>query len=144
MQFTGLMHAAIRVADVERSLAFYVGKLGLQEMFRQFYDNGDLWMVYLRITDEQYLEIFPNAVGDACPDDKSNGLNHICLTVPDISAFIEQMEQLEIPLWRQRKTGGDRNQQCWIRDPDENRIEIMEMVNNSKQFEAIARLKTNR
>jgi lactoylglutathione lyase len=141
MQFTGLMHAAVRVADVERSLAFYVGKLGLKEMYRQYYENGDLWLIYLRIIDEQYLEIFPNATGDACADDKSNGLNHICLTVPSIADFIAEMKRLGIPLWRELKIGGDRNQQCWIRDPDENRIEVMEMATHSKQREAIANLR---
>jgi len=141
MQFTGLMHAAIRVADVDRAVAFYVGKLGLQEMFRQYYESGDLWLVYLRITDEQYLEIFPNATEQACADFYANGLNHICLTVSSIAAFQDEMERLGIPLWRQRKTGGDRNEQVWILDPDGNRIEVMEMVPHSKQYEAIARLK---
>jgi len=141
MQFTGLMHAAIRVADVERAVGFYVGKLGLQEMFRQYYDSGDLWLVYLRITDGQYLEIFPNATGQTCADFYANGLNHICLTVSDIAAFIAEMERLDVPLWRQRKTGGDRNEQAWICDPDGNRIEVMEMVPHSKQHEAIARLR---
>lgn len=141
MQFTGMMHVAVRVADVDRAIAFYVGKLGLQEMYRQYYDNGDLWLVYLRITDNQFLEIFPNATSQTCPDFNSNGLNHICLTVPSIVDFIAEMERLGIPLWRQRKTGGDRNEQVWIRDPDENRIEVMEMVPHSKQLEAIARMR---
>jgi lactoylglutathione lyase len=141
MQFTGLMHAAIRVANVDRAVDFYVGKLGLKEMFRQYRDNGDLWLVYLRITDEQYLEIFPDATELTCPDFDSNGLNHICLTVPSIAEFIAEMELLGIPLWRQRKTGGDRNEQAWICDPDENRIEVMEMVPHCKQYEAIARMK---
>ena len=141
MNFTALMHVAIRVADVDRALAFYIGKLGLREVFRQYYNNGDLWLIYLRITDEQYLEIFPNATSDTCADFESNGLNHICLTVPNISEFIAEMAQLGIPLWRQCRTGGDRNEQAWIRDPDENRIEVMEVVPHCKQLEAIARLK---
>jgi lactoylglutathione lyase len=141
MQFTGLMHVAIRVADVDRAVDFYVGKLGLREMYRQYRENGDLWLIYLRITDEQFLEIFPHATELTCPDFDSNGLNHICLTVPSITEFIAEMERLGIPLWRQRKTGGDRNEQVWIRDPDENRIEVMEMVSHSKQNEAIARFK---
>ena len=52
-----------------------------------------------------------------------------------------EAKRLGIPLWRQQKTGGDRNEQVWIRDPDENRIEVMEMVPHSKQNEAIARFK---
>lgn len=58
----GLGHVAIKIADVERSLGFYVGKLGLQEFLRLNKDDGTLWLVYLRVTDEQFIEIFPAAV----------------------------------------------------------------------------------
>ena len=56
-------HVALRVGDIDRSLAFYVGKLGFSEMLRLARD-GRLWLVYLRITDEQYLELFPDGEGD--------------------------------------------------------------------------------
>ncbi|MDJ1637701.1 VOC family protein [Rhizobium rhizogenes] len=49
-------HVAVSVKDIERSLDFYVNKLGFEEMFRLEQD-GRLWIVYLRITDTQYLEI---------------------------------------------------------------------------------------
>jgi multiple sugar transport system permease protein len=58
---TGIGHVAIRVKDIGRTLDFYVGKLGFSEMMRLDRD-GRLWLLYLRITDDQYLEIFPEAV----------------------------------------------------------------------------------
>ena len=36
----------------------------------------------------------------------------------------------------------DNNWQCWIRDPDEHRIELMQMADDSLQGAAIARLRT--
>ena len=63
----GIGHVAIRVKDVGRTLAFYVEKLGFKEMFR-LEREGKLWIVYLRITDTQFLEVFPDAIGDRAPD----------------------------------------------------------------------------
>jgi sugar phosphate isomerase/epimerase len=65
--FTSLGHVAIRVTDIDRSLDFYVNRLGFQEMLRLHRANGDLWLVYLRITDDQYLEVFPYAIGEEAP-----------------------------------------------------------------------------
>jgi catechol 2,3-dioxygenase-like lactoylglutathione lyase family enzyme len=62
--FTSLGHVAIRVRDVERTLDFYTGKLGFQEMLRLDREDGRLWLLYLRITDDQFLEVFPEAVGE--------------------------------------------------------------------------------
>lgn len=134
-----LGHVAIRVKDVERSLAFYCGKLGLHEMFRLNRDSGELWLVYVRITDDQYLEVFPDAVGDEAPGVEANGLNHICLTVQDIEASVRQLEEAGVPLFRPLKLGADGNRQGWVKDPDGNRLELMEMAADSKQAQAIQR-----
>lgn len=142
--FTSLGHIAIRVKDIDRSLAFYIGKLGFEEMLRLHRDNGDLWLVYLRVTDEQYIEIFPYAVGDEVPPREAIGLNHTCITVDDIDSIVAQLEAAGIPLLQPKITGADGNRQCWIADPDGNRFELMQMVPGSMQLEAIARLRAAR
>ena len=50
----GIGHVALKVGDIERSLAFYRDTLGFAEMMRLHRDNGELWLVYLRITDTQF------------------------------------------------------------------------------------------
>lgn len=142
--FTGLGHIAIRVKDVERSLAFYKDQLGFEEMLRLHRDNGDLWLVYLRVTDEQYIEIFPYAVGDEAPPREAIGLNHTCITVDDIDAIVAQLEAAGIPLLQPKITGADGNRQAWIADPDGNRFELMQMMPGSMQLDAIARLRAAR
>ena len=134
-------HVAIRVKEIERTLDFYVNKLGFAEMLRMDRD-GRLWIVYLRITDDQYLEIFPEGTGDRAPEREPVGYNHMCLTVPDIQQCARELEAAGVPLIREvLKHPADNNWQCWIEDPDGHRIELMEMASDSKQFEAIARLK---
>ena len=136
---TSIGHVAIRVKDFERSLAFYVGTLGFSEMFR-LDRNGSLWIIYLRVTDDQYLELFSDAIGDRAPATESIGLNHLCLTVDDLDAVIEQLSANGVPLTRPKKMAIDRNNQAWIEDPDGNRIELMQMAPDCLHFEAIKRL----
>jgi lactoylglutathione lyase len=142
--FTSLGHVAIRVRDVKRTLDFYTGKLGFREMLRLDREDGRLWLFYLRITDDQYLEVFPEAVGERAPVQDQNGLNHICLTVTDLDDTVRQLGERGVPLSRPLKLGPDGNRQAWIEDPDGNRIELMEMAADGLQARAIERLRAAR
>ena len=137
--FTSLGHAAIRVRDFDRSLAFYVGQLGFQEMFRLDRD-GRLWIIYLRITDDQYLELFDEGSTDRAAPTEVTGLNHLCLTVDDLDGVIAQLAARGVPLTRPKKLAIDGNHQAWIEDPDGNRIELMQMSPDCLHFQAIRRL----
>lgn len=132
-----LTHVAIRVRAIEPTLAFYRDRLGFEEMMRLDRD-GRLWIVYLRITDTQYLEIFPDGEG-AVPPATATGYNHMCLAVDDIDRTVAELAALGIPLYRPKQMGADGNWQCWIEDPDGHRIELMQMMPDSQQAAAIAR-----
>ena len=136
----GIGHVAIRVKDVDRTLAFYGEKLGFKEMFR-LEREGKLWIIYLRITDTQFLEVFPDAIGDRAPEREANGLNHVCLEVTDIDDAIAELKNVGVKLAREKQLGADGNFQAWIEDPDGNRIELMQMAEKSMQREAIRRLR---
>ena len=88
----GLGHVAIKVKDVERSMAFYSGVLKFPEMLRLHHDDGSLFLIYLRITDTQYLEIFPNAATDRVPGADSNGVHHFCLTVEKLEPLLDAIK----------------------------------------------------
>jgi lactoylglutathione lyase len=137
----GLAHVAIKVTDLDRSLDFYVNKLGFPEMLRLHKDDGSTWLVYLKITDSQYLEVFPGAENDRAPGWNANGMNHMCLAVEDIEGLVKEIEAAGIPLLLPLKLALDGNLQAWIEDPDGNRIELMEMAADSLQLKAIARLR---
>lgn len=137
--FTSIGHVAIRVTDFDKALAFYVGKLGFQEMFR-LDREGRLWIIYLRVTDDQYLELFDEGSTPRAHAPEATGLNHLCLTVDDIDRVIAQLAALEIPLSRPKKLAMDGNYQAWIEDPDGNRLELMQMAHDSLHLQAIRRL----
>jgi lactoylglutathione lyase len=138
---TSIAHLAIRARDIDTMVAFYTEKLGFAEMFRLNQDNGSLMLVYLRITDDQYLELFPNGTGDGPTPPQGVGLNHLCLTAPDLDATVAGLTERGVTLTRPLQLGRDGNRQAWIADPEGNRIELMEMSPSSRQAEAITRLR---
>ncbi len=77
----GIGHVALKVADMERSLAFYRDRLGFAEMMRLAHDDGSLWLVYLRVTDTQFLELFPGGEGARAPGPDVTAVNHFCLEI---------------------------------------------------------------
>ena len=140
--FRQLAHVALKVKNLNKSMDFYVNKLGLAEMMRLPKPDGSpgVWLVYLRITDDQYLELFPDGVGDRAPDREAVAINHICLGVESLDDTIAHLKEVGVPLTIQKKMAADKNWQAWIEDPDGNRIELMQIMPDCLQLEAIARL----
>ncbi len=137
---TGFGHVAIKVTDLNRSLDFWEKRLGFPEMLRLKHDDGSTWLVYLRITEQVYLEIFPGAENDRAPGWNANGVNHLCLTIEDLDGTTQRIEAAGIKLTSPIQMGLDGNRQAWIEDPDGNRIELMEMNSDCLQLQAIRRL----
>lgn len=136
--FEALGHIALRVNDLDASLAFYA-KLGFPEFLRLTEEDGSPWICYLRITDDSYLELFPGAEGGNVPNNNRAGVNHLCLTTSDIEAAEHYLTSVGVPLEAPRNPnrGADGNRGMWVVDPDGNRIEIMEMAPNCIQYEAL-------
>ena len=137
---TGLGHLAIKVKDLDVSLDFWRDRVGLKEMHRLKREDGTTWLVYLRITDLQFLEIFPGAATDHAPGEDANGVLHICLTIDDLDVEVARLKQAGVRMVSPVKGGLDGNRGAWIHDPDGNRIELMEMAPNCLQYEAIRAL----
>lgn len=135
---TGIGHAAFNCYQFEKTLDFYTSVLNFPEMFRLTSDKGDLWIVYLRITDGVFIELFPKT-GEKPENDAH--FSHLCLEVDDIHATVEAITARGATIDAQIKTGQDGNLQAWTRDPEGNRIELMQLSPDSKQVQAIARLK---
>jgi catechol 2,3-dioxygenase-like lactoylglutathione lyase family enzyme len=144
--FDSLGHINLKVNDLEASIDFY-GKLGFPEFLRLTEEDGSPWIVYLRITDELYIELLPGGNGGRAGDQQATGLNHLCLTTPDIEMTVAELGKAGVPLtssFDPARRGVDRNRGCWIADPDGNRIEIMEMAAGCVQYEALASLRAGK
>ncbi len=139
-----IAHWALKVPDLEKSLAFYCDTLGFREMMRIDHwegpRKGQLLLVYLRVTDTQYVELFPYGQGAQAPDEDTTSMHHICLQVDSIADTVAALKAGGVEIFRGPALGKDGNNQCWIKDPDGNRIEFMQMLPGNMQDAAIARI----
>lgn len=138
---TSLGHLNLRVHDLEAMAHFYRDQVGFKEMTRLKHENGDTWLIYLRITDDQYLELMTGAETTQAPPDGPAGVTHFCFTIDDLDVESARLAAAGVALTSQIKRGQDGNRGAWIVDPEGNRIELMEMAPDCIQFQAIRALK---
>lgn len=123
----GVSHTAFVIGDMEASLQFYCDVLGFEHKFEmQKPDSGEPWIVYLKIKEGQFLELFYGGEKVVDVDMSTVGYNHLCLEVDDIHEIANHLKNNNIVLDKEPKQGLDLNMQCWARDPDGNRIEFMQ------------------
>lgn len=138
MAITGIGHLAVVVSDMKRSTEFYSGVLGFEKVFEIPDDKCDPWICYLRVgrgggssAGAQFIELFyPQK--EAAPDAIARiGFSHMCLLVDDMKRTEAEILKRGGTLDRPIKLGKDGNYQCWLKDPDGNRIELMQIMPDS-------------
>jgi lactoylglutathione lyase len=125
-----LGHAAFAVKDVDTSLAFYEN-LGIREAFRLNHEDGSLMLIYLHIAGDRFIEIFPG--GPEPEEGRKGSFMHLCLLSEDIRATVEALREAGVSIDREVTEGLDTNLQAWIKDPDGNAIELMQLSPDSPQ-----------
>jgi lactoylglutathione lyase len=120
-----LIHTCYRILDIDRSVAFYE-KLGFQEVGR-LPIRDEAINVFMGMPDDgARLELTFNFGRDE-PYEIGTGYGHIAITVDDMDGTLERLATLGIqpekPPYSVREGG---NRLCFVRDPDDYRIEIIE------------------
>ena len=121
--------------DLDASLLFYA-KLGIAEAFRLYRDDGSTLIVYLQINKNQFVELVPTPNLPASASAPDMSYHHYCLQVDDIETTVREIEARGVVIDRPIKLGLGRNYQAWIVDPDGNRIELMQIMPDSRQAAA--------
>lgn len=135
----GLAHTALNVSDMEKSIAFYCDVLGFEKAFEMAEPNtGEPWIVYLYAGGNQFIELFYGGVNYTEYANENIGFSHLCFEVSDIQAIADQVAKAGWELDRPVKFGIDNNWQCWVRDPDRNRVELMQLGEDSPQMKFLA------
>jgi lactoylglutathione lyase len=120
-----LIHTCYRVLDLERSAAFY-GKLGFEEL-RRMPIRDEATNLFLGLPgDGARLELTHNHDRTE-PYEVGDGYGHIAITTDDLDGTLARLAadgiEPEKPPYRVRE-GGSRI--CFVRDPDDYRIELIE------------------
>lgn len=123
-------HLAFVVADMKKAFDFYIGGLGMTHAF-SLEREGKPWIEYLRLGDGQFIELF--YAGENYQPNPGSYL-HLCIEVDDCEAAVKEAAERGIEILTPPRQGSDNNIQAWIRDPDGNRIELMQISPDSPQY----------
>lgn len=124
-----LLHTMLRVCDLDASLDFYVGKLGMRLLRRQDFPDGEFTLVFVGYgneADTAVIELTHNwgerdyALGTA--------FGHIAIGVADIFASAEDLARQGVKILRPAgPLEGDGSETiAFVEDPDGYRIELIE------------------
>jgi len=127
-----LGHIAYGVRDLRKTLDFYCGGLGFQELFTIDNDDGEPWLVYVKVSEREFLEFFPTK--EDIP--RGGSYQHLCLHVEDIHSELETLKSRGVTPDGPVSLGRDGNHQAWLTDPDGNRIELMQLNPEALQLNA--------
>ncbi|MEX1307925.1 MAG: VOC family protein [Eubacteriales bacterium] len=92
MKINNIHHIAINTIDIDDSIRFYQDMLGLE--LTQRADMGFCELVYMKICDNEYLELFnlkQNCKTEPV-DENNNGLRHIAFDVENIEQWYESLK----------------------------------------------------
>ena len=119
-----LIHTCYRIVEIDRSVAFYEA-LGFEERRRMQLPDGATNVFMGLPGDGDRLELTFNPGTESY--DVGTGYGHIAITVADMDGTLGELKKQGIEPERPPYTvrdGGSRL--CFVRDPDEYRIEIIE------------------
>lgn len=127
MLFDSVNHVAIITSDLEKSIDFYVNKLGLRQFDRIdrperqssiiYLDAGNCIVELFSFPDPPKRLSYPEAAG----------LRHLAFSVPNFDEVIAKLEEMEIeyvPIQDDARTG---KRMTFIFDPDQLPIELSEV-----------------
>ena len=124
-----LIHTCYRITDIDRSVAFY-GALGFKEV-RRSPIGDEATNVFLNLPedgDDPRLELTFNH-GRTEPYEIGTGYGHIAITTSDLEATLAGLAKQGISPERppyHPGGGSDGPLICFVRDPDDYRVEIIE------------------
>ena len=124
----GLDHLNLRVADLERALAFYSGVLGMREVKRNTRADGSVSLVALRAGNcVVFLQPSPGYTPPA--DDAASGLDHYSLEIeahdPEALAAHLRAHGVQIVTGPVKRWGGHgEGTSIYVRDPDGHEVEL--------------------
>ncbi|HTO09623.1 MAG TPA: lactoylglutathione lyase [Myxococcota bacterium] len=123
-----MLHTMLRVGDLERSLAFYTGPLGMKLLRRTDFPGGRFTLAFVGYGDESdhtVLELTHN--WDTKSYDLGAGYGHIALGVPDVYATCAQLKEQGVKVTREpgpMKHGT--TVIAFIEDPDGYKVELIQ------------------
>ena len=129
-----LLHSMMRVADLERSLAFYTGELGMRLLRWEQYPGGRFTLAFVGYgleSEQSVIELTYN--WDQGAYEHGSAFGHLALAVSDLFACCTALAAAGVKVLRppgpMREPSADRALPeliAFIEDPDGYKIELIE------------------
>ena len=116
------LHTMVRVSDLEASLAFYCGALGLKELRRNEHPQGRFTLVFLCAPDDEQAQIELTYNWDEHGYQGGRNFGHVAYAVDDIYAACERLQAHGVAILRPPRDG----RMAFVRSPDQISIELLQ------------------
>ena len=126
---TRILRTMLRVSDLDRSLDFYIGNLGMKLLRRQDYPAGRLTLAYVGYDTEDTGTVleFTHNWDKVEPDPRETQWGHIVIAVSDVRVICAEMAEAGV---RVAKAPGPMKHSstlyAMLEDPDGYKIELIE------------------
>jgi lactoylglutathione lyase len=123
------LHTMVRITDIEKSLDFYCGKLGMREVRRTESEAGRYTLIFLAAPEDSgraaaerapLLELTYNWDPEAYGEGRNFG--HLAFEVDDIYATCDRLANAGVTINRPPRDG----RMAFIRSPDNISIELLQ------------------
>jgi len=116
------LHTMVRVSDIDASLRFYCGALGLKELSRKDYPQGRYTLVFLAAPGDEAAQVELTHNWD--PESYGGGRNfgHLAYAVEDIYATCARLAEHGVTILRPPRDG----RMAFVRSPDNISIELLQ------------------
>ncbi len=128
-----IAHVGFRVADLEKTRAFYTGTLHIEQAFDQKDASGKTTLAVFKINDDQFLEFSPGT---------PVGFTHLAFLTQKLEALRTLVDSLGLNP-PELRSGRDRKRNFSIKDPDGHRIEFVQYEADSMQAQSRGKFSSN-
>ena len=116
------LHTMVRVADLDASLDFYCGKLGLEELRRIDNEAGRFTLVFLAAPGDGAAQVELTHNWDPEPLDGGRNFGHLAYRVEDIYALCQRLMDGGVVINRPPRDG----YMAFVRSPDGISVELLQ------------------
>lgn len=125
-RIVGVAHIGVRTDDLDAARKFYGQQLGYEEAFKLDKPEGGLMLVYFKVNDHQYIEVFPGWKGP-----EQLVLSHIAFETDNAQQMRDYLASKGVKVPETLRPGLDGNLSFMIKDPDEHDVEFVQYVPGS-------------
>ena len=122
----GIAHIGLWTDNLDAERHFYTDQLGFAEAFKLDKPTGGLMLVYFKVNDHQYIEVFPGWKGP-----EQTVLSHIAFETDDAPQLRDYLASKGVPVPAKVGKGLDGNISFMIKDPDGHNIEFVQYMPGS-------------